>query len=330
MNYPKGGFHNDNNRNNGVLNAYQATAGSVNTWYIQLEEQYGVVPVADMAQRLGITSLPRKGPRKITPKDGSLTLGAYEVSPLEMAGVYATFASGGITCKPVVITALTDRNKVKLPVPSAACHRTLSPYVAAAVTDVLRGVFGKGGTGAGLDLGARPAGGKTGTTNSSAATWFSGFTPQYAISVWIGDPRGGQKFPLKNVKAYGQTFGRVFGRSIAGPIWRETMTALLASQPVIGFPSPATTVLTGLTPPVPDVRGLTVASAVSALLRAGYVVSIDPDTAPPDALEAPGQVAAQSPVPGEQSAYGSEIVLTLTAGSDTAADVPSALSATTG
>jgi len=327
MNYPKGGFHNDNDRDNGVLNAYQATAGSVNTWYIQLEEKYGVVPVADMAKRLGITSLPRKGPRAITPKDASLTLGAYEVSPLEMAGVYATFASGGITCAPVVITSVTDRHKAALPIPTAGCHRTLSPYVAAAVTDVLRGVFGKGGTGAGLDLGTRPAGGKTGTTNSSSATWFSGFTPQYAISVWIGDPRGGQKYPLTNVKAYGRTFGTVYGRSIAGPIWRQTMTALLAKEPVIGFPSPATTVLTGLTPPVPDVRGLTRDAAVTALLRAGYLVSIDPAPAPADPAEAPGQVADQSPLPGQTAAYGSQVVLTLTSGSDTGATVPTALPA---
>jgi membrane peptidoglycan carboxypeptidase len=280
-----------------------------------------------MAKRLGITSLPRKGPRAITPKDASLTLGAYEVSPLEMAGVYATFASGGITCAPVVITSVTDRNKAALPIPAAGCHRTLSPYVAAAVTDVLRGVFGRAGTGAGLDLGARPAGGKTGTTNSSSATWFSGFTPQYAISVWIGDPRGGQKYPLKNVKAYGRTFGTVYGRSIAGPIWRQTMTALLASEPVIGFPSPATTVLTGLTPPVPDVRGLTRDAAVTALLRAGYLVSIDPTPAAPDPAEAPGQVADQSPLPGQTAAYGSQVVLTLTSGSDTAATVPTALPA---
>ena len=88
--------------------------------------------------------------------------------------------------------------------------------------------------------------------------------------------------------------------------------------------------LTGLTPPVPDVRGLTVAAAVSALLRAGYVVSIDPATAASDPLESPGQVDSQSPLPGQQAAYGSEIVLTLTAGSDTAAAVPSALSGTTG
>jgi len=325
MNYPPGGFHNDNDRNNGVLNAYQATAASVNTWYIQLEEKYGVIPVADMAQRLGITSLPRTGRRAITPKDASLTLGTYDVSPLEMAGVYATFASGGITCKPLVITSLKDRHGVALPIPSAGCHRTLSPYVAAAVTDVLRGVFGPGGTGAGLDLGAHPAGGKTGTTNSSAATWFSGFTPQYAASVWIGDPRGGQRYPLRDITAYGQTIGTVYGRSVAGPIWQQMMLALHAKLPVEGFPSPATTQLTGLTPPVPDVRGLGRDAAVTALLRAGYAVAIDPSTAPADPTQQPGQVADQTPLPGKQAPYGAQVVLTLTAGSDTQVAVPSAL-----
>jgi membrane peptidoglycan carboxypeptidase len=323
MNYPKGGFHNDNDRNNGVLNAYQATAASVNTWYIQLEEQYGVVPVADMAARLGITSLPRKGPRAITPKDASLTLGSYDVSPLEMAGVYATFASGGITCKPVVVTSVIDRHKAHLPVPAAACHRTLTPYVAAAVTDVLRGVLGPHGTGAGLGLGAQPAAGKTGTTNSSAATWFSGFTPQLATSVWIGDPRGGQKYPLHHITAYGHTIGTVYGRSVAGPIWHQLMSSLLAKRPVVGFPSPATTALTGLAPPVPDVRGLGVSAAVSALLRAGYRVTIDPSTAPGDPAEQAGQVADQAPEPGGPAAYGSQVVITLTAGSDTSVVVPS-------
>ena len=83
-----------------MLDAYQATARSVNTWYIQLEERYGVLRVADMAKRLGMTSLPRTGKRAITPRDASLTLGSYEVSPLEMASVYATFASGGIAAAP--------------------------------------------------------------------------------------------------------------------------------------------------------------------------------------------------------------------------------------
>ena len=324
MNYPSGGFHNDNDRNNGVLNAYQATALSVNTWYIQLEEKYGVINVADMAGRLGITSLPRKGKDAITKRDASLTLGAYNVSPLEMAGVYATFASGGISCKPVGIISVVDRRKASLPVPSAACHRSVSPYVAAAVTDVLRGVFGKNGTGSGLSLPGRVAGGKTGTTNNSAATWFTGFTPQYATSVWIGDPRGGQRFPLKNVQAYGTTFGTVYGRSIAGPIWRQLMTALHDGLPVQGFPSPATTALIGLAPPLPDVEGLSRDAAISALLRAGYNVRLDPQNAALDPTLPANAVADQAPSPGAPVAYGATVVLTLTANSDTAVAIPRA------
>jgi len=322
MNYPKGGFHNDNNRNNGVLNAYQATAQSVNTWYVQLEERYGVLNVANMAARLGITSLPRTGRRAITARDASLTLGAYEVSPLDMAAVYATFASGGIACRPVGITSVVDRHNRQLAIPSAACRRVLTPYVAAAVTDVMRGVFGRGGTGSGLDLGARPAAGKTGTTNDSAATWFSGFTRDYAASVWIGDPRGGQRYPLHGVTAYGQKFGTVYGRSIAGPIWRDFMTTLHAGLPVSVFPSPASTALTGITPPVPDVRGLSRDDAITSLLRAGYRVRLDPDLAGPDKDQAPGQVADQNPPGGSAAPYGAFVELTLTAGSDVKVAIP--------
>jgi membrane peptidoglycan carboxypeptidase len=324
MNYPKGGFHNDNNRNNGVLDAYQATARSVNTWYVQLEEQTGVIPVADMAARLGITSLPRKGKRAITARDASLTLGAYEVSPLEMASVYATFASGGIACRPVAITSMIDRRGTKLPVPAPGCRRALTPYVAAAVTDAMRGVLTRSGTGAGLDLGSRPAAAKTGTTNSSAATWFSGFTPQFATAVWIGDPRGGQKYPLKNIEAYGSRFGTVYGRTVAGPIWKDTMLALHGDSAAQGFAAPATAALTGLTPPVPDVRGLARDAAISALLRAGYRVALDPETAPVDAALPPGQVTAQTPTAGDRVPYATVVTLTLTAGSDTAVTIPDA------
>jgi beta-lactam-binding protein with PASTA domain len=66
---------------------------------------------------------------------------------------------------------------------------------------------------------------------------------------------------------------------------------------------------------------------VTALLRAGYLVSIDPSPAPADPIEAPGQVADQSPLPGQTAEYGSQVVLTLTAGSDTTATVPTQLPA---
>ena len=322
MNYPDGGFHNDNDRNNGVLNATQATARSVNTWYIQLEERYGVLPVADMAERLGITSLPRTGRHKITKKDASLTLGTYEVSPIEMATVYATFASGGIQCKPVGVLAMNDRIGKSLHVPSAQCHRAISPYVADSVSQVLRAVFAPYGTGAGLDLGGRPIAGKTGTTNDSAATWFTGYTPQYAMSVWVGDPRGGQKYPLHNIEAYGQRIGTVYGRSVAGPIWQETMRGLHDALPVKQFESPTASAMSGLLPPVPDVRGMTRDAAVTALLDAGFRVRLLPQTAAPDPNLPVGQVAAQSPASGSLVEYNSLVSLTLTNGSDVNAKIP--------
>ena len=50
------------------------------------------------------------------------------------------------------------------------------------------------------------------------------------------------------------------------------MTSLHAKLPVEAFPAPATTALTGLTPPVPDVRGLDRDAAITALLRAGPIM----------------------------------------------------------
>ena len=322
MNYPTGGFHNDNDQNNGVLNATQATALSVNTWYIQLEEKYGVLPVADMAERLGVTSLPRSGPNKITRKDASLTLGTYEVSPLDMATVYATFASGGIECRPVGVLSMTDRDGKSMDVPSAECHRAISAYVADSVTQVLRAVFSSYGTGAGLDLGNRPVAGKTGTTNDSAATWFSGFTPQYAVSVWVGDPRGGQKYPLHDIEAYGQRFSKVYGRTVAGPVWQETMRGLHQGLPIKQFESPSASALSGLLPPVPDVRGMTREAAVTALLDAGFRVRLSTKLAAADPNLPVDQVAGQSPAAGEFADYDSVVTLTLTDGSQTDVTIP--------
>jgi membrane peptidoglycan carboxypeptidase len=275
-----------------------------------------------MAERLGITSLPRSGSHRITKRDASLTLGTYEVSPLEMATVYATFASGGIECKPVGVLSMTDRSGKAIPVPSAQCHRAISSYVADSVTQVMRAVFSSYGTGAGLDLGARPVAGKTGTTNDSAATWFSGFTPQYAVSVWVGDPRGGQKYPLHNIEAYGQQIGKVYGRSVAGPVWQETMRGLHEGLRIKQFESPAASALAGLLPPVPDVRGLTRDAAVTALLDAGFRVHISGKTAPSNPNLPPDQVAGQTPTAGTLAAYESEVTLTLTAGSQTNVAIP--------
>ncbi len=324
LNHPRGGFHNDDDRGHGVIDAYAATAGSVNTWFIQLEERTGVLPVADMAARLGITSLPRSGARAITRLDASLTLGSYEVSPLELATAYATIAAGGVACRPIVVLGITDSAGTTTRGQDARCRQAVSPYVAAGVTSALQRVMAPGGTGSGVGLAGRPSAGKTGTTNDSAATWFAGFTPQYAMAVWVGDPRGGQKYPLRNVTAYGQRFAKVYGRSIAGPIWKQTMTELHASLPVQQFDVPAAAALLGSRAVVPDLRGLGRDAALSALVGAGFRAKVANTPALPDPAYVAGQVVAQKPLAGSLVDFGSTVVITLADGSEVDVVVPSA------
>ena len=107
----------------------------------------------------------------------------------------------------------------------------MSREVADATTAILTGVIDGSGsrTGANMTLG-RDAAGKTGTTDSNAAVWFAGFTPDLAAAVWTGDPRGGLKHPMQNVTINGTYYDKVHGLSIPGPIWRDAMDGALSGD----------------------------------------------------------------------------------------------------
>jgi membrane peptidoglycan carboxypeptidase len=153
------------------------------------------------------------------------------VTPLAMANAYATFAAHGIYCKPVVILDIRDREGNRLPVPDGDCTRVVKRDVADTVTVMLNGVVNgtiPGRTGQDMALDERQVAGKTGTTNDSAAVWFAGYTPQLAAAVWVGDPRGGYAHPMKQVTIAGKYYDQVFGGTLPGPIWRDSMELALA------------------------------------------------------------------------------------------------------
>ena len=182
---PKGGYINYDNVDYGVINAKQAIRASVNIYFIKLVERVGVINAAKMANKLGITSI---YPDKLSGREGSLALGAYEVTPLQMASAYAAFMSHGTVCKPVmVIKAVQNEPKKELPVPDPDCHRAIKPAVADTVAAVLKEPFNPRGTlGPRIELkGNREAGAKTGTTNDFAANWIVGGTPQLVAAVWL-------------------------------------------------------------------------------------------------------------------------------------------------
>jgi len=222
---------NENASEHGPYSMKQATAKSINTYYVQLISDIGICPVIDMAKKMGVD---RADGAKIR-QAPSIALGTQEMSPLTMANAYATFASRGMYCTPVAIESISQRvgDKTKsLQVPKSTCSRAMSEKTADTVTTLLKGVV-EDGTGTQAGLSDRPSAGKTGTTDNRYAAWFVGFTPNMAGAVWVGDPA--HKRQMKNISIGGVWNEKVYGGQVPGPIWRDMMAGALDGKPVEQF-----------------------------------------------------------------------------------------------
>jgi membrane peptidoglycan carboxypeptidase len=222
---------NENTTEHGPYGMKEATAKSVNTYYVQLISDIGICPVIDMAKKMGVN---RADGRSID-QAPSIALGTQEMSPLTMASAYATFADRGTYCTPVAIESITQtvgNQKKSLPVPKSTCSRAMSETTADTITTLLNGVV-EDGTGTEAGLGSRPSAGKTGTTDSRYAAWFVGYTPNMAGAVWVGDPA--HKRQMYNITIGGRTWDKVYGGKVPGPIWRDMMTGALQGKPVENF-----------------------------------------------------------------------------------------------
>lgn len=216
----------------GNFDMRQGTAHSVNTYFAQLEQDVGLCKTVKAAQALGIKRADGKPLQQVP----SFTLGINEVSPLNVANAYATLAARGKYCKPIALLKIEDGNGKDHKVPDADCKRAISKGVADATNYLLQYPF-KGGTASGLSIG-RQAAGKTGTTDGPTYAWFAGHTPRLASAVMVGDPRGGEQHPLTDVTIGGRYFPEVFGASIPGPIWSQSMRGALAGKPAKSFVRP--------------------------------------------------------------------------------------------
>ncbi len=117
----------------------------------------------------------------------SLALGAYEVTPLELATAYATFASGGIYEEPTLILRIIGPDGAELEVPRASHprRRVMKKTDAFMVTDLLRSVVAVGTGRKARDIGFAVAG-KTGTSNDAKDAWFAGYSHRTVCVVWTG------------------------------------------------------------------------------------------------------------------------------------------------
>lgn len=198
----------------GTRSISSAFAVSSNTGFARLCAAVTPEAVAETAHRMGITS----------PLDPvlSLTLGTSDVTTLEMANAYGTIANGGTRYEAVAIEQIVDRKgNVMVDASSPTGERALSPEVAAAAVDVMKGVVNGGtGTAARIRTG-QPAAGKTGTSENYLDSYFAGFTPELSVGIWVGDPN-------RVVPATSLTGAHVFG---------YFMNDWCANRAVVDFPT---------------------------------------------------------------------------------------------
>lgn len=219
-----------------LMSLSQALGESVNTAFATLGSGVGVCKIADTMTKVGLVQGADKPLARVP---SGIILGSNDVTPLTLANAYATVASGGKYCEPRPVAQILDSNNKQLALKVSACKQVMSKDVAAATTKVLEAVFDKGATAENAGLANnRPAAGKTGTTDNAVQTWFVGYTPSLVTAIWVGSISTNSHY-LTNLKI-GDTFykGTIFGGTLAAPIWKTTMDAILKGQPVQQFPEP--------------------------------------------------------------------------------------------
>jgi penicillin-binding protein 1A len=185
----------------------------------------GMENIVETARQAGITS--RLDPNL------SLTLGSSAVSPLDMAGAYATFARAGVHITPTVLRKIENNRGQVIEIFEPKVDKVFPVDPVARLVSILQDVV-LSGTGTAAKLKDRPVAGKTGTADDGKDIWFCGFTPDLVTVVWAGND---ENKPIKG--------SAVTGGTVMAPMWKQFMTTYYEKRPtpagsfVTAMPLPA-------------------------------------------------------------------------------------------
>ncbi len=203
------GYHPTNyNKELGNITVRRAVESSQNIPFVEIMSDLKPKTSMKYLQKLGVTTL--------TEEDNNLTLslGGLEkgISPLEMAGAYATIANDGVYIEPTFYTKI-DKGNTTIIKSKQKKKRVVSKEVAYILKQILKQpVEGSNGTATYCKINGVDVAAKTGTTDSNFDRWLCGFTPYYTAVTWFGfDQNETIEFNKKNP---------------AGLIWANVMSRI--------------------------------------------------------------------------------------------------------
>ncbi len=188
----------------GRVTVRDALTNSLNVATVKVAELIGYGRVVQVARKMGLGMNIQPTP--------SVALGAYEMTPIDVAAGYTTFATMGTRAEPQFLRIVVNADGTPLEKFTPQTHLALDPRVAFLVDSLLKDVLNRG---TGASVRARgftlPAAGKTGTSRDG---WFAGFTSNLLCVIWIG---------FDDNRDIGLT-----GGVVAAPIWADFMTRAAA------------------------------------------------------------------------------------------------------
>ena len=235
-------FDNYGDTNYGQMTLRDATRLSINTIYVQLMQQVQPGRVAKFAQAHGLAAelggQPGKDPRPLEDAPVlepvlALSLGSGDVTTLQLASAFGTWANRGIHQAPHLVEKVVDsRGRVLEEHRSPQGTQVIAEVHADTMNMVLKGAV-ENGTGNAARLFGREVAGKTGTTSDYADARFVGYTTDLVTSVWLGFEKPEKK--LVGVRG----LAGVSGGSLPAQIWHDYMDLATRDRPNQPFVPPA-------------------------------------------------------------------------------------------
>ncbi|WP_431483529.1 penicillin-binding protein 1A [Pseudomonas solani] len=300
---------NDNNTFLGPIRLREALYKSRNLVSIRLLQAVGIEYALNYISRFGFN-------KQELPRNLSLALGTATLTPMEIASGWSTFANGGYKIQPYLIDRIESRdgkviftaNPPSVPkddAPDTEVAQTVAapdsrlpsvehqePAVAERIVDarttyilnsMLQDVIKRGTGRRALSMGRGDIAGKTGTTNESKDSWFSGYNADYVTTVWVGFDQP-------------ESLGRhEYGGTVALPIWVTYMSAALKDKPEHVLPEPEGILTLRIDP-------LSGRAAAPGAPNAFFELFKSEDSPPPMSEFDPGMSAPGSPLPADEAA----------------------------
>ncbi|GAA7409775.1 transglycosylase domain-containing protein [Helicobacter pylori] len=193
----------------GLVTLQEALSHSLNLATINLSDQLGFEKIYQFLSDMGFKNLP---------KDLSIVLGSFAISPIEAAEKYSLFSNYGTMLKPMLIESITNQqNDVKTFMPIETKKITSKEQAFLTLSVLMNAV--ENGTGSLARIKGLEIAGKTGTSNNNIDAWFIGFTPTLQSVIWFGRD---DNTPISK----GAT-----GGVVSAPVYSYFMRNILAIEP---------------------------------------------------------------------------------------------------